>query len=155
MSACRDNYRGFFEQCFSQLLKQIFGYDGSSWLDQAAQARANCETTVQTRICRSSVSDVSGYCHKNQDLSQNGEEANARALEDLLSPHGKLFKAMHSADADGLIRFMFPLERLPTHTQVLLALEGGRYIPAFLLKASALLCNRFPRAGSKQQVAFC
>ncbi|KAK9917041.1 hypothetical protein WJX75_000269 [Coccomyxa subellipsoidea] len=93
LDANMDNYRGFFEQCFSQLLKQIFGYDGSSWLDQAAQ---------------------------------NGEEANARALEDLLSPHGKLFKAMHSADADGLIRFMFPLERLPTHTQVLLALEGGR-----------------------------
>ena len=35
---CRDNYRGFFEQCFAQLLKHIFGYDGSSWLDQAAQA---------------------------------------------------------------------------------------------------------------------
>lgn len=39
LPACRDNYRGFFEQCFSQLLKQIFGYDGSSWLDQVAQAR--------------------------------------------------------------------------------------------------------------------
>jgi hypothetical protein len=36
--SCRDNIRGFFEQCFSQLLKQIFGYDGSSWLDQVAQA---------------------------------------------------------------------------------------------------------------------
>ena len=34
---CRDNYRGFFGQCFSQLLKQIFGYDGSSWLNQIAQ----------------------------------------------------------------------------------------------------------------------
>ena len=34
----RDNYRGFFEQCFAQLLKHIFGYDGSSWLDHAAQA---------------------------------------------------------------------------------------------------------------------
>ena len=38
LRACRDNYRGFFEQCFAQLLKHIFGYDGSSWLDQAAQA---------------------------------------------------------------------------------------------------------------------
>ena len=33
----RDNYRGFFEQCFSNLLKQIFGYDGSSWLNAIAQ----------------------------------------------------------------------------------------------------------------------
>ncbi|BDA48624.1 hypothetical protein COCOBI_12-3050 [Coccomyxa sp. Obi] len=93
LDANRDNYRGFFEQCFSQLLKQIFGYDGSSWLDQVAQV---------------------------------GEEANARALEGLLSPTGKLFRAMHSADADGLIKFMFPLERLPTHTQLLLASEAGR-----------------------------
>jgi hypothetical protein len=37
MAPCRDDYRGFFEQCFAQLLKHIFGYDGSSWLDQAAQ----------------------------------------------------------------------------------------------------------------------
>ena len=34
---CRDNHRGFFEQCFAQILKHIFGYDGSTWLDQAAQ----------------------------------------------------------------------------------------------------------------------
>lgn len=59
---------------------------------------------------------------------QSGEEANAQALEGLLSPHGKLFRAMQSADADGLIRFMFPIERLPTHTQLLLASEGGRHV---------------------------
>ena len=31
---------------------------------------------------------------------------------------GKLFAAMHSVDADGLIQFVFPAERLPSHTQV-------------------------------------
>lgn len=31
---------------------------------------------------------------------------------------GKLFNAMHSADADQLIKYIFPVERLPAHTQV-------------------------------------
>ena len=31
---------------------------------------------------------------------------------------GKLFAAMHSVDSDGLIQFVFPAERLPSHTQV-------------------------------------
>lgn len=35
---CRDNLRGFFEQSFSLLLKQIFGFDGSSWLNIIAKA---------------------------------------------------------------------------------------------------------------------
>lgn len=58
---------------------------------------------------------------------QSGEDADAQAVERLLSPSGKLFRAMHSADADGLIKFVFPLERLPTHTQLLLTSEGGRH----------------------------
>ncbi|KAK9815560.1 hypothetical protein WJX72_005838 [[Myrmecia] bisecta] len=91
----RDNLRGFFEQCFSLLLKQIFGYDGSSWLTS---------------------------------VGKSGREADAKALVDLLSPAGKLFNAMQSADADGLIKFMFPLERLPTHTQILLGIEAGRQV---------------------------
>lgn len=33
---------------------------------------------------------------------------------------------MHSVDADGLIKFVFPAERLPSHTQMLLATEAGR-----------------------------
>ena len=33
----RDNLRGFFEQCFSLLLKQAFGYEGSSWLNSIAK----------------------------------------------------------------------------------------------------------------------
>jgi hypothetical protein len=31
---------------------------------------------------------------------------------------GKLFAAMHAVDADALVRYHFPTERLPTHTQV-------------------------------------
>jgi hypothetical protein len=62
-------------------------------------------------------------------LAQNGDEATVEALERLLSPQGKLFRAMHSADADDLIKFLFPLERLPTHTQLLLASDAGRCIP--------------------------
>jgi len=57
---------------------------------------------------------------------QGMAEADAQALEGLLSPHGLLFKAMLSADAEGLINFMFPLERLPTRTQILLRSGPGR-----------------------------
>ncbi len=38
---CRDNLRGFFVQCFPALLKQLFGYDGSSWLTTASKVRTN------------------------------------------------------------------------------------------------------------------
>lgn len=48
---------------------------------------------------------------------QGGKEADAKALLKLLSPTGVLFSACYAADADGLIRFVFPNERLPTHTQ--------------------------------------
>ncbi|KAK9831540.1 hypothetical protein WJX81_007383 [Elliptochloris bilobata] len=89
----RDNLRGFFEQCFSLLLKQIFGFDGSSWLYMIAKGAAEMDT---------------------------------RALVALVAPEGKLFGAMQSADSDAIIQFSFPLERLPTHTQLLLASEAGR-----------------------------
>ena len=57
---------------------------------------------------------------------QGGSDADAKALVGLLSPSGQLFQAMHSADADGLIKFEFPLNRLPTHTQQLIRLAAGR-----------------------------
>lgn len=79
-------------------------------------------------------------CLNFQDCLQVGEEANARALEGLLSPNGKLFRAMHSADADGLIKFIFPLERLPTHTQLLLASEAGRCLSKALLLCTCYTC---------------
>ena len=49
---------------------------------------------------------------------QGGKEVDAKALLKLLAPTGALFNACYAADADGLIRFVFPSERLPTHTQV-------------------------------------
>jgi hypothetical protein len=37
----------------------------------------------------------------------------------LVQHAGKLFAAMHAVDADALVRYHFPTERLPTHTQVI------------------------------------
>lgn len=51
-------------------------------------------------------------------MFQGSKEADANALLRLLCPSGILFSACYAADADGLIRFVFPTERLPTHTQV-------------------------------------
>ena len=59
-------------------------------------------------------------------MVQGASEADAQALEGLLSPQGLLFKAMLSADAESLINFIFPLERLPTRTQLLLRSAPGR-----------------------------
>jgi len=60
--AGRDNLRGFFEQCFSLLLKQIFGFDGSSWLNIIAKvcacytllasATVACGSNWYTATCR-------------------------------------------------------------------------------------------------------
>lgn len=38
-SLCSDNLRSFFEQCFPTLLKRLFGYDGTSWLNLVAQVQ--------------------------------------------------------------------------------------------------------------------
>lgn len=57
---------------------------------------------------------------------QGMPESDVQALERLLSPGGVLFKALLSADADGLINFIFPLERLPIRTQLLLRSAPGR-----------------------------
>lgn len=56
---------------------------------------------------------------------RGGKESDARALIRLLSPSGPLFTAMYNADADGSIRFHFPRQRLPTHTQMMLATPAG------------------------------
>ncbi|GAX78724.1 hypothetical protein CEUSTIGMA_g6162.t1 [Chlamydomonas eustigma] len=91
----RDNLRGFFERCFPNLLKRIFGYDDfeASWLNLVTKA---------------------------------GKEEDAKAIVNLLHPQGKLFAAMHRADAESLIRYIFPVEQLPGHTQALLASATGR-----------------------------
>lgn len=48
------------------------------------------------------------------------------ALLELLRPRGPLSQAMRGADMDGATRFLFPRERLPTHTQMLLSTSAGR-----------------------------
>mmetsp|Transcript_41324 Transcript_41324/g.105667 ORF Transcript_41324/g.105667 Transcript_41324/m.105667 type:complete len:767 (+) Transcript_41324:319-2619(+) len=58
-------------------------------------------------------------------VAQPGKERDAAILVQLLSPKGKLLSAMQSADADHIIRFILPPERLPPRTQVLLSSEEG------------------------------
>ncbi|KAK9814998.1 hypothetical protein WJX73_004353 [Symbiochloris irregularis] len=94
IDANRDNLRGFFEQSFSLLLKCIFGYEGSSWLNTVTKGASN--------------------------------DVDVKGLLGLLAPSSRLMLAVQSADADALIKFNFPPERLPTHTQLLLALDAGR-----------------------------
>ena len=38
-----DNLRGFFELCFPLLVKNLFGYDGPSWLSAVAQVSASSD----------------------------------------------------------------------------------------------------------------
>ena len=62
---------------------------------------------------------------------------------------GKLFAAMHSVDADGLIKFVFPAERLPSHTQAWLPVAIG-YVNAFRVSGKQLAT---PRALTTEQRA--
>ncbi|WIA17648.1 hypothetical protein OEZ85_014453 [Tetradesmus obliquus] len=59
-------------------------------------------------------------------VAVDGRDEDATALIQLLAPTGPLFAALHSADGDSIIQFMFPPERLPAHTQELLRLPAGR-----------------------------
>ncbi|KFM26476.1 hypothetical protein F751_2694 [Auxenochlorella protothecoides] len=59
-------------------------------------------------------------------LTKEGKAQDVDALLALLHPGGPLFGAMRDADADGATRFLFPRERLPTHTQLLLCSGAGR-----------------------------
>lgn len=58
-------------------------------------------------------------------VARGGRDADARALLRLLAPTGPLFTAVYSVDADGSTRFHFPRQRLPAHTQMLLAIPKG------------------------------
>ena len=60
---------------------------------------------------------------------QGESTSDCKALTALLSPQGRLVSALHSADADALIMFKFPPERLPSHTQMLLGNDLGRHAP--------------------------
>jgi hypothetical protein len=59
-------------------------------------------------------------------VTKPGRDADAKALKDLLAPTGALFLAMEAADKDKRIQFIFPIERLPAHTQELLKTPAGR-----------------------------
>eukprot|EP00879_Flechtneria_rotunda_P023522 GHRR01024884.1.p1 GENE.GHRR01024884.1~~GHRR01024884.1.p1 ORF type:complete len:956 (+),score=357.62 GHRR01024884.1:92-2959(+) len=59
-------------------------------------------------------------------VAVGNREEDATALIQLLAPTGPLFAALHVADGDQLIQFLFPPERLPAHTQELLRLPAGR-----------------------------
>lgn len=63
-------------------------------------------------------------------VAASGKETDARALLRLLSPTGPLFLAIYNADADGSTRFHFPRQRLPVHTQLLLASPAAQKILA-------------------------
>ena len=82
--------RGFFSACYQPLLWQIFNFDDSAsgWLQSVSNGREG-----------------------------RTAEREASMLLDFLSPTGPLMKAVLAADADGLMQFAFPLERLPVRTQ--------------------------------------
>ena len=85
-------------------------------------------------------------------MPEQGESsADSKALVGLLSPHGRLMHAIQSADADQLIQFNFPLERLPSHTQMLLASDTGRCGTAACMVPQLLLA--LPQASAWQQAA--
>ncbi|MEW5297300.1 MAG: hypothetical protein WDW36_000517 [Sanguina aurantia] len=54
-----------------------------------------------------------------------GRDQDCQELVRLLSPNGNLFAAIASADSLGLIQYIFPIERLPAHTQQLLKSSAG------------------------------
>lgn len=57
--------------------------------------------------------------------ARSSKEADLKSLLMLLSRSGPLFAAINTADADGSTKFHFPRQRLPTHTQMLLASRAG------------------------------
>ena len=93
----RDNLRGFFSACYQPLLWGIFNFDdgASGWLRSVSAGH------------------------------DRAAEREAGMLLDLLSPTGPLMKEVLAADADGLMQFAFPLERLPESTQRRLQTDPG------------------------------
>ena len=90
------NLRGFFEACFPTLLREVFGFDGSCWLAQAARP------------------------------GREGEAAAGALLRLLDPEWGSLLRAVRAVDAEGAVLFSFPVERLPGRTQLLLESPTGR-----------------------------
>lgn len=133
----RDNPREFFELCFPFLLKRLFGYDGVSWLSSLTKvgARGGCACgDTDPSACAQTHLYHPAHAHHllctlwcpSRYTTQEGKAQDVDALLALLHPGGPLFGAMRDADADGATRFLFPRERLPTHTQLLLCSGAGR-----------------------------
>ena len=67
------------------------------------------------------------YCNaERHEYVQGSQDADVKALVALFAPNGKLLQAVQAADADNLIKFDFPINRLPTHTQQMMCVETGR-----------------------------
>ncbi|KAK1273613.1 hypothetical protein QJS04_geneDACA012480 [Acorus gramineus] len=85
-----DQTRPFFSSAFPALLCRLFGFDDSS--------------TPSSKAPPSSTSWI--------DASASSPVV-ARKLFDLLSPHGTLLTSIASVDRHSLVRYAFPVERLP------------------------------------------
>ncbi|KAK1303936.1 hypothetical protein QJS10_CPB11g00316 [Acorus calamus] len=87
-----DQTRPFFSSAFPALLCRLFGFDDSS------------PSTASSKAPPSSSSWI--------DASASSPDV-ARKLFDLLSPHGTLLTSIASVDRHSLVRYAFPVERLP------------------------------------------
>ncbi|XP_020585221.1 uncharacterized protein LOC110027916 [Phalaenopsis equestris] len=85
-----DQSRSFFSIAFPALICRLFGFD---------------ESSINTMRSTSSSTAWIDQAHLNLDL--------AVRLFALLSPQGPLFSAISSADRLGLVKYVFPAERLP------------------------------------------
>ncbi|XP_031502832.1 uncharacterized protein LOC116265955 isoform X2 [Nymphaea colorata] len=95
-----DRSRPFFSLAFPALICKLFGFDVSPSQKQALPL---------------------GWIDRFQDDEVSGN------LYELLSPSGLLFSSIFSADRRSLVKFVFPIERLPEWVKVVLA--DDRYRP--------------------------
>ncbi|KAH0456002.1 hypothetical protein IEQ34_013909 [Dendrobium chrysotoxum] len=95
-----DQSRAFFSIAFPSIICRLFGFDESP--------------TNPTRSTSTSTAWID-QAHTNPDL--------AARLFVLLSPQGPLFSAISSADRLGLVKYVFPAERLPEWMRYVLQSE--------------------------------
>eukprot|EP00268_Persea_americana_P041779 TRINITY_DN41767_c0_g1_i4.p1 TRINITY_DN41767_c0_g1~~TRINITY_DN41767_c0_g1_i4.p1 ORF type:complete len:554 (+),score=75.52 TRINITY_DN41767_c0_g1_i4:158-1819(+) len=97
-----DQTRTFFSIAFPALISKIFGYD-----DSAASQKPASSTGWIDQIHASNDPDLSGK------------------LFNLLSPSGILLSSIFSVDRQSLVKYIFPVERLPEWVRF--ALQNERY----------------------------
>jgi hypothetical protein len=143
----RDNLRGFFEYCFPVLLKRVFGYDDveASWLNAVTKAGREDDARSLMRLlspqgafeergegcfrpaaCCTLPADASMARGDPCTVTSPNLAPTTHAPLNAPNQTGALSSAMRAADADRLIHFLFPPERLPAHTQEMLQSAGGR-----------------------------